>query len=454
MLLKSFAETLSALTLLNNLPADFLARIQHLTGGEYNAFLDALNQSAPTSVRLHPFKKNSLFENEEKIPWCDEGRYLNKRPSFTFDPLFHSGCYYVQEASSMLLECVWKEIMPSGVSLRVLDMCAAPGGKSTHLLSLLEGNGYLVANETVSNRNNVLRQNIIKWGYPNCLVTQNKPEDFSSLTEFFDVVLVDAPCSGEGLFRKDKDAIGEWSVQNVVMCAARQKDILKHAIASLKSGGFLIYSTCTYEQDENDGSVASLPLNLIRLNKAPEGLLQTKFGYQAYPHRIKGEGFYFSVMQKDGDFVPSGIINSSDSSSRKHKSLTEQWLKSSEKYTELKLNDLLFALPEGWINEYGKLQSQLYIRHAGICLGETRGKDFFPSHDLALSIEIKQDLPCVELNYEDAILYLRGEAPRLKTDIRGWCLVKYESKNLGWIKVLENRINNYYPKNSRILKQT
>lgn len=438
---------------LTNLPNDFLERIKQLTGSEYSVFIDELNQSPPVSVRLHPKKKNSLFDKEENVPWCEEGRYLIQRPSFTFDPHFHAGCYYVQEASSMMLERVWNEIMPSVVSVRVLDMCAAPGGKSTHLLSLLNGNGYLIANETIPNRNKVLQQNIVKWGYSNCMVTQNKPEDFSALDGFFDVVLVDAPCSGEGLFRKDKDAIGEWSVQNVAMCAIRQKEILKHAVACLKPGGFLIYCTCTYEPDENDGSVASLPMNLIRLNKTTEGLMQTKFGYQAYPHRVKGEGFYFSVMQKDGVFEPSEKFNTIGSTLEKHILYTEPWLKSSKQYRELKRNELQFALPEGMINDYNLLKSQLYIRHAGIFLGETKGKDFIPSHDLALSIEIKQDLPSIELNYEDAILYLRGGTPRLETNYRGWCLVRYESKNLGWIKIMENRLNNYYPKNSRILKQ-
>ncbi len=219
-------------------PEAFLSRMQALLNTEYPDFIKSLDTPAPTSIRLNPGKVSDAFVETDNIPWCNEGKYLAERPSFTFDPLFHAGAYYVQEASSMFLEEVWKQVNPENIPVRVLDLCAAPGGKSTHLLSLMSDDSLLVSNELIQARNKVLQQNILKWGNANCIVTQNKPDDFTALPDYFDVILIDAPCSGEGLFRKDKDAITEWSEKNVAMCAFRQKEILTSAMLCLKPGAF------------------------------------------------------------------------------------------------------------------------------------------------------------------------------------------------------------------------
>ncbi|MES2619338.1 MAG: hypothetical protein V4615_00690 [Bacteroidota bacterium] len=433
-------------------PEAFLTRIRNILQDEYEAFLESLNQSPPTSIRVNPFKRTAKFDGEEKIVWCEQGRYLKERPSFTFDPVFHAGTYYVQEASSMFIEQAWKQINPENKTVRVLDMCAAPGGKSTHLLSLMNEESLLITNELISNRNNILQQNIVKWGTANCIVTQNKPEDFSKLENYFDIILVDAPCSGEGLFRKDKNALDEWSEQNVKMCSIRQKDIMKHAVSCLKPGGFLIYSTCTFEPEENDEQVAGCGLQVADLQIETFGQAKTKYGWQFYPHKIKGEGFYMAVLQKNNS-DEFQIPNLKSVQTPKKSANHNQYLKDSEKFYAHTKNDMLFAIPKTIYNDFLSLEKQLYIRHAGIFMGTMKGKDFLPSHDLALSNHIKSDLPSVELNYEEAISYLRGGTPKVNTDYRGWCIAKFENMNLGWMKVLEGRINNYYPKELRILKQ-
>ncbi|MDB5282257.1 MAG: hypothetical protein JWO06_1332 [Bacteroidota bacterium] len=435
-------------------PEAFLAGMKTLLGPEFDAFIQSLSSPSPTSIRLNPSKLITKFDAEEQVPWCANGRYLAERPSFTFDPLFQAGCYYVQEASSMFVEEAWKQINPDNQSVRVLDLCAAPGGKSTHLLSLISKDSLLVSNELIPNRNKILQQNIIKWGNANCIITQNKAEDFAKLGNYFDVILIDAPCSGEGLFRKDKDAIEEWSEKNVVMCSLRQKEILQNALECLRPGGYIIYSTCTYEPAENDGQIEQLPVDSCLLPGVTDipGLVRTKYGVQFFPHKIKGEGFYLVVIQKPGG---EGQISNRKqlTENRKPETENQKLLQAPEEFYEFKKNDLVFAIPALMQTDFAILEKNLYIRNAGIFMGTTKGKDFLPSHDVALSNEINTSLPSIELDYDQAIVYLRGESIKTVTSIRGWCLVKYQNRNLGWIKVMDGRTNNYFPKDWRILKK-
>jgi 16S rRNA C967 or C1407 C5-methylase (RsmB/RsmF family)/NOL1/NOP2/fmu family ribosome biogenesis protein len=451
-------------------PPQFLERMRLQLGDGFEEFVRYLDFPAPTSIRLNPCKRISKFDKEEKISWCDEGRYLKERPSFTFDPLFHAGTYYVQESSSMFIEEVWKQINPGNASVKVLDLCAAPGGKSTHLLSLMGDDSLLVGNEVIPTRNKILQQNIIKWGYANCIITQNKPADFAVLENYFDIVLIDAPCSGEGLFRKDKDAIAEWSEKNVGACSIRQKEILQHAYACLKPGGFLIYSTCTFESTENDENMQWLePLGAIRFKMETskyQGIVATDYGYQFYPHKIKGEGFYIAVFKKEGELNLGSEADKKTNQTICHPDESvpiaiginvplsaEHYLKQPENFHLHQKNELTFAIPKFIKSDFNFLEKQLYIRQAGIFMGTQKGKDFLPSHDLALSNHIRPDLSAIELTYDQAVAYLRCETPRLQTDILGWRLVSYQGFNLGWVKVLQGRINNYFPKEWRILKQ-
>src|SRR5579859_2899526 len=232
------------------LPTPFAGRMQKQLKLGWEKFLSAHHHPAPTSIRINSHKSNS--KNHERIPWTDFGYYLEQRPSFTLDPVFHGGAYYVQEASSMFLEQAVKQTVDLSQALQVLDLCAAPGGKSTHLLSLLNDQSLLVSNETIRSRATVLAENMQKWGHDNVVVTNNDPDDFRPLEGFFDLIVVDAPCSGEGLFRKDASAASEWSEEQVDLCALRQRRILNQVWPSLKANGILVYCTCTYNEKENE----------------------------------------------------------------------------------------------------------------------------------------------------------------------------------------------------------
>lgn len=437
---------------MTNYPTSFVNRLQAQLGEQFNAFIQALDTVPPVSVRINPFKPSSQFEQEEKVAWCNNAYYLKERPVFTLDPLLHAGAYYVQEASSMFLEELWKQCVPQKDFVRVLDMCAAPGGKSTHLLSLIGEKGLLVSNELIPNRNKILRENITKWGTANYIVTQNEAANFAALPAYFDVIVVDAPCSGEGLFRKDKDAVNEWSEANVQMCGIRQRDILKHLAPALKPGGVLIYSTCTYEEEENDKSVEALlqtGFEQIALDlSAYPGIASTKHGYQFYPHKVKGEGFFISALRKttEGD---SAFIAASKK--KAVKGFAEGYLSNAADFTVLERGEKIFAIPDVIAGDFGVLSQKLNMRQSGVFLGEQKGKDFLPGHDLALSIYARNDLPAVEVDKETALKYLRCENIKIDADVKGWCLVRYSGFNLGWIKALPNRVNNYYPKDWRIL---
>lgn len=438
-------------------PTAFLQRMQAQLGNGFDIFIETLNGSSPTSIRLNPFKKIQQFDAAEQVPWCANGKYLSERPSFTFDPFFHAGTYYVQEAGSMYIEQAWKVANPENNTARVLDMCAAPGGKSTHLLSLISSDSLLVSNEIVPNRNKILQENITKWGTANAVVTQNKPEDFDRLANFFDIILIDAPCSGEGLFRKDKDAIGEWSEQNVTMCSIRQKDILLHAYNALKPGGYLIYSTCTYESIENDENVQyakGLGMQQIALPKVQDGILATDKGLQFYPHLVQSEGFYISLLQKHStDEYDSIFINPKQIDSTSNTDVLAKYLDKPEQFNAITKGDMLIAVPKQLQRQIQAIGAVLNIRHSGILLGNFKGKDFLPAHDVAVNIHANQNLPAVELSCEDAITFLRSEPVKADTNIRGWCIAKHAGHNLGWLKVMDNRSNNYYPKEWRILKR-
>ena len=441
---------------MSQLPKNFLTRAQKFAGNEYDAFIENLSQNPPVSIRLNPFKREGIYSTEKIIPWSIEGRYLKERPSFTFDPLFHAGCYYVQDASSQFLEQAFKQAKKNlKRPIRILDLCAAPGGKSTHILSMIEDTDLLVCNEIIASRNNILRQNIMKWGKENVIVTQNDPADFSRLIGFFDIVVVDAPCSGEGLFRKDENAKNEWSEENIQRCSVRQNEILKHAYASLCPGGFLIYSTCTFEEVENDSPVQSLfekfDMNIQTIESIFPGILKTKNGLVFFPHRIQGEGFYISLLQKkDGDQIPvKKVSDKIDTPFKKH---LVRYLKNEELFSALLKDDRLFAIPNAHLNSLNTLNRNLYVRLAGIYMGDFKGDDFIPSSAIALSLQLKEDQPSKELTEMEAIEYLKGGNLNLEIP-KGWSLVNFKSFQLGWIKNVGTRINNYYPKEWRIKKQ-
>jgi 16S rRNA C967 or C1407 C5-methylase (RsmB/RsmF family)/NOL1/NOP2/fmu family ribosome biogenesis protein len=455
--------------MMSEYPAAFIEKMKAHFGDEFDAFIASLEEPVTTSMRINPAKFNiedSVLPIDKKIEWTENGYYLSERPSFTFDPLFHAGAYYVQESSSMFLEQVFKVIPFIDQSIKVLDLCAAPGGKSTHLLSLMSPESLLVSNEPIASRNHILRQNLARWGKSNVVVTQNKADDFAKLGHFFDVIVIDAPCSGEGLFRKDKNAIKEWSESNVEMCAGRQKDILSNIVQCLKPGGYLIYSTCTFEQAENLDNISYLlseyEMESVEITGSDNFIpsLTTVShgnakGYSFYPQHTKGEGFFISLLKKKGEYIPtsSGLCNvKTDKTTKDLLPYLSPFIDNAEEYTVLKHASYYNILPAVFLNDYKRLAQYLYIRNAGISAGEVKGKDFIPAHELSLYQGFKKDFPSAELDLKTAISYLKAETISISTDYKGWMVVKYKGANLGFVKALPNRINNYFPKEWRVLK--
>src|ERR1044071_327939 len=299
---------------------------------------NALETEPNVSIRLNPSKNTSL--HGEPVPWCSAGRFLPERPIFTLDPNFHAGAYYVQEASSMFLEQAVRSSVDLSKSLRVLDLCAAPGGKSTHLLQLINNESLLVSNEVIRTRATILSENTQKWGKANVIITNNDPKDFTTLSGYFDLVVVDAPCSGEGLFRKDEEAAEEWSEENVNLCALRQRRILGDVWPSLKENGVLIYCTCTYNEAENEDNLQWLSqqkdVEFIDLPLFP-GVEKTT-GYRFMPHKVKGEGFFIAAIRKRSKEQTIRLKPGNLKASK----LDPGWLKGDFKYYEL--NDLLIAV--------------------------------------------------------------------------------------------------------------
>ncbi|MES2882398.1 MAG: hypothetical protein V4676_09640 [Bacteroidota bacterium] len=452
-----------------HLPESLLKSLEGIKGFDRAAF-QAVHDAGEklTSVRLNPLKeiamKESVLPISSPVPWSDFGFYLQHRPSFTFDPLFHAGCYYVQEASSMFLEQALKQKTDLAQPLKVLDLSAAPGGKSTHLQSLLSKKSLLVSNEVIKSRCNVLTDNIIKWGSTNVVVTNNDPSAFKKLSGYFDVIVVDAPCSGSGLFRKDEDAINEWSVNNVALCSQRQQRILADVLPALKDGGLLIYATCSYsvEEDEaiSDWLVKELQLQNETLQLKEEwGIVETSSpltkakGYRFFPHRVKGEGFFLACFTKmktetvakikpwrydKPTAIDAGILNA--------------WVHTTE-VEIIKEQDIFFALPPELLAEVTLLQATLNVQYKGVRLGEIMKNKLVPHHALALNTLLGPGILSTELSYDEAIKFLQRQEMNVQPKSTGWQPVSYQNHRLGWINALPNRINNYYPKELRILKQ-
>ncbi|MFZ4545461.1 MAG: methyltransferase RsmF C-terminal domain-like protein, partial [Saprospiraceae bacterium] len=389
-----------------------------------------------------------------------------ERPSFTLDPLFHAGAYYVQEASSMLIGHALKQVVDFDRNLRILDLCAAPGGKSTLLLSLMNDKSVLLSNEVIKTRVNILKENIHKWGNPNVMVSNHEAEDFRGLNGFFDVVLIDAPCSGEGLFRKDENAKKEWSPENVNLCSARQKKILSNTIDLLTDGGILLYSTCTYNAQENLDNVIwiteqfgceSIPIEL----PADWGVVELKesasFGYQCYPHLVKGEGFFFAVLRKGTnrqEKTGTSYFQKKSSLypvSKSELELLRKWVDDPDSLSFYKKgNGIITAVSKAIEPDCAAIESALRRVSFGVEIGEFKGKDFIPSHELALSSIVSSAFVSIELEKNEALFYLKKELHSVDTDLRGWALAKYQGLSMGWMKILPNRINNYLPAHFRI----
>lgn len=448
-----------------NFPPNFLDSIAAEPGFDDENFINAhQNTDAPASIRLNPFKK-TVMKTGEQVPWCTDGYYLDVRPSFTFDPLFHAGCYYVQEASSMFIGHILNFIKPDGEPVKILDLCAAPGGKSTLLNSAMRPNDLLVANEIIKTRVPVLTDNLSRWGTANTIVTSNDPKDFTRLKGFFDIVLVDAPCSGSGMFRKDPAAMNEWSEANLNLCHQRQERILADVYPCLKEDGYLIYSTCSYSHQENEDILDWLCDELefeglqIPVNKE-WGIVETRsgkqkaWGYRFYPGKVKGEGLFAACLKKTGTQEAMGGFKNKEQQklAAKEIDIVKEYINDPADFYYFKVNDDWMAIYREHIESLNILQRNLYIKKSGVRIGKLAGRDLVPDHELALSIIVNKDAVLqTELNKEQAIQYLRRDNMIIDTTEKGWSLMNYEGHALGWAKLLPNRVNNYYPKEIRIL---
>ena len=456
------------------LPLSFVDSIRKLLGAESDAFFAALQEAPPVSVRTNLLKGERQWD--ESIPWTSSGGYLKERPSFTFDPLFHAGCYYVQEASSMFVEQAFKKVKASfdEAALRVLDLCAAPGGKSTLLASMLSKDDLLVANEILRPRANILAENLIKWGLPNVVVTQSDPATFSNLPPSFDVILADVPCSGEGMFRKDPHAITEWSIDNVAICANRQREIIQAIWPTLHAGGFLMYSTCTYNTKENEENVQwicqELGGSLVEISTQEAWGISGAKGdfangtdfpvYRFFPHLTKGEGFFLALIQKEEGSSRKQSNPKHDAKKKADQKnptfkneLIRSWIKEFDAFTLYQnWQGGIAAIPKIQIDFFRKLEQHVRIVHAGIGMGVLKGKDVIPDAALALSVFLDPtQFNTYDLQLTQAIDFLKREAIVVPEGCPlGWVLITFQNHPLGWIKNLGSRANNNYPNEWRI----
>jgi NOL1/NOP2/sun family putative RNA methylase len=470
------------------LPVSFIESIQNAKGFSKEAFEEVhAGARQITSVRVNPGKifnlacrqegiqpclpagRYSVFNSQsEKVPWSSNGFYLAERPSFTADPLFHAGAYYVQEASSMFLEEALRQTVDLSQPIKVLDLCAAPGGKSTLIQSLINADSVLVSNEVIKTRVNILSENITKWGAANVIVTNNDAKDFQRLPGYFDVIVVDAPCSGSGLFRKDPEAISEWSEQNVQLCSQRQQRILADVLPALNENGILLYSTCSYSEEEDeqvaDWLLEEFKVESLKMNvDAAPGVVETQspkhhaFGYRFYPDKVKGEGFFIAAFKKGND-QPAGTKPGKQKAkaeklSSKDAAILTPYVKNAEDYFFFKQKDEVIAMPKALEPALADIQNALYIKKAGVKMGAIIRNELIPDHELAVSTIIDEQLTSIEAGEAAALQYLRKQAFSIDTTIKGWALIKFNQLPLGWVKILPNRINNYYPKDWRILNK-
>ena len=442
------------------LPVDFIESMHQQLGHEAGLLIRALETEPVTSIRLNTKIDVLTFDcDTEEVPWHMDGYYLSSRPQFTLDPLFHAGCYYVQEASSMFIQQALEQYVDT--SSVVLDLCAAPGGKSTLISEFLGSDGLLVSNEVVRQRVFVLSENIQKWGNGNAVVTHNKPVEFGErCRHLFDCILVDAPCSGEGMFRKDEGARAEWSLQAVRQCAERQRAILMDVWDALKPGGILIYSTCTFNEEENEKNVEwaadILGADIMPLDYDPSwGIVESNMGYHFYPHRTKGEGFYLCVLRKQ-DALEQPVSFHAPKKERgiahpEFLPVMRSWLQHPDEWAIRYWDRFATAYPLKYKELVDYLSSQMTCISTGFGLGEERGKGIAPQHSLSMAKDLRKEaFVNVPLTREQALAYLRTEALNLTDVPLGLLLLTYEGVPLGFAKNVGNRQNNLYPNEWRI----
>lgn len=442
-------------------PEKFLERIKTQEYIDRDALIASLSREAPVSFRTNSQKWNAIPEQCEPVAWATGGWYAQTRPPFTLDPLFHAGAYYPQEASSMFIERAVNHFAGNRTNLRVLDLCAAPGGKSTHLANIIGGRGVLVSNEVISTRSAVLCEVLEKWSARNVIATGNDPSVFSKMQGYFDIILVDAPCSGEGMFH-DVRVRSRWSDINAKLCADRQKRIVADVWPSLKQGGMLIYSTCTFNPQENEHNIAWMlrtfgaELSLFPV-EGVEGIVPVELdglkGYGFYPYRVRGEGLFMSaVIKTEYEHLPDSRradIQKITVASHEARAVEEMLDVNSGRL--LKIQRRIWELPFD-IDDFRYLCRYLYIIKPGTHVAMYKSTKLLPAHEAALASVYRKDMfPEVEVDYPDAMRYLKRHRMNAATPPHGLFTVKYRGVNLGWANSVAGRVNNLYPVLWRIL---
>ncbi len=458
------------------LPEKFVERVlRDLGAGEGAALCAALDGAPEVSVRLNEAKCDGAGMPDvvaqgaaERVPWCPQGFYLAERPQFTFDSDFHAGAYYVQEASSQFVGHLLRDVPTRGA--RILDLCAAPGGKTTLYASLAGPEGLVVANEIDRKRAQVLADNVRKWGTGNVAVTCCDPGRMADFAGWFDVVAVDAPCSGEGMFRKDAGARAAWSDGNVRLCATRQEEILRAAWRLLKPGGTLIYSTCTFNREENEGSLERLSAEVgdeavacgaIAADEA-WGIVCGRVGafrtFRFYPHRARGEGFFASVVRKAEDAacrgrLPRGRRQPIAAVDRTTAAELRRWVRQPERMRFGVVADTCYAWYEAQADAVAALSAALPVICSGVALGQLFKGRLKPDPALAFFAGLDRAATSVaELDEEQALRYLRRQEVAPAAFAEGMNLVAARGRALGFAKRIGGRVNNLYPQSLRILK--
>jgi len=455
------------------LPETLIASLRGVAGFDEAAFRAV--HEAPgggvTAVRRNPAKHPAALEDfggdtpgpirpSGPVPWASTGVYLPERPLFYLDPRWHAGAYYVQDASSMSLEFVLRHHQVFSGSPRILDLCASPGGKSTLIAAMLGESGMLVSNEIIHSRQPALEENLTKWASPSVVLTQSDAAALGQLKGYFDVIVVDAPCSGSGLFRKDPEAISQWSADLVALCAARQRRILSDIMPALREGGLLIYSTCSFSAEENeqisdylleDFALESLPVPFDSRWGIVEATSPRKqaTGYRFYPYRLQGEGFYLACFRNLSN--PERQVAARKTkplwplATARQRKVVQSWIQPGGEKICIQERGQLQGICATVAESLPILQTGVRVRAAGILLGRLAGEQMIPAHGLAMSDWVAEDISRLSLDPSEALTYLRKQDLSRRSYPAGWQLVCLGPWSLGWLKGMGSRMNNYYP---------
>lgn len=442
-------------------PEEFIERMRTQLGDDAEDFIQSLSTPPAVGVRLNIRKRASMpewFQNATSVAWCSSGYRLPTRPIFTQNPQLHQGVFYVQEPASMVYESIVRAIA-GDKPVRFADFCAAPGGKTTAAINGLADGSLVVANEYTASRVGILKENLMKWGYPDIVITSSNTTKFRNLPGFFDIIAVDAPCSGEGMMRKEDVARTQWSASLNMSCAALQRDILDSAWEALSPGGYLIYSTCTFSPLENQEQIERLLDEKGAVSALPciDGVTPISAGSYEYlafmPHTTLSEGLFLAVVRKPDDEyrITHRKIKNNRS---KHSKRTERSVLPPKDFQLIAGGTHYFACRKSLIEDIRMVEQTVHTISAGVYFGVIKGRDFIPSHHALLCGMFDGCYPTEEVDTVTAQAYLRRETIALRSNVdKGFVMLQYGGFPLGFVKNLGNRCNNLYPKELRVLNK-